>query len=239
MKDYQIKVKPNITTSRRNEENYKSLIANIEFSDETAKTIMITSTVPGEGKSTVSLHLASGYAKSGSKVLLVDCDLRKSHYGEDFRIPRRLRSGVAEILTGKKEFENEIFRTDIPGLDFLYAGRFTHNPIELFQSKRFDRLLESCVDAYDYIIVDVPPIASVIDAAVISKKVDGVVYVIASDEISCRIAKRGLEQLERANANILGTVLNKIKFSNRALYGTYGTNKYYYGAYNSYYGEEE
>lgn len=175
----------------------------------------------------------------GKKVLLMDCDLRRSNYAKDFHIPREERIGVSDVLKKKATLQEVLLKSDIDNLFFLQAGTVPPNPAELLQSPSFQKIITSLKNVFEYIIVDAPPLASVIDAAIISKCTDGVVYVIASDEISCRVIRRGLEQLERAGARILGTVLNRIKFSNRALYGTYGTNKYYYGYYHGYYGEEE
>lgn len=234
-----LNIKNEITSSRKNRENYKSLKANIDFAADDVQVIMVTSSIPGEGKSTVALHLAVEFAESGKNVLLLDCDLRKSRYADDFHIARGNRIGVADMIKEKKFLEKAIFSTDLENLNVVLAGTVPKNPSEMLQTVTFQGLLEVLRKKYDYIIMDIAPIASVIDAAVVAKRVDGVVYVIGSDEISCRVARRGLQQLERAGARILGTVLNKIKYSNRALYGTYGANKYYYGSYSDYYEGKE
>lgn len=224
-----------LSHSRRNQENYKSLRANIEFAGDSPRTILVTSSIPGEGKSFVSCNLANEIAKNGNKVLLLDCDLRKSQHAKNLGVNAKEMSGLTEILKGKESINNCMFSTDVKGLYMIFAGSHPSNPSELLNSERFVKVLDNCKNVFDYIILDSPPIASVIDSAVICKYCDGVVFVIGSDMVSCRIAQRAVKQLQRAGGRVLGCTLNKIRMSNRALYGTYGTNKYYYGSYSGEY----
>lgn len=238
MKDLKLNVDKEITSSRRNTENYKSLRANIDFCSSAPKVIMVTSSIPGEGKSTVSLHLANEIANSGKKTLLLDCDLRKSHLADDFQVSEKDRAGVSDVLVKRISTNDALFATNNPHLYVILNGTIPPNPTELLERKQMGLLIDLLRKVFDYIIVDAPPMASVIDAAIISKWCDGILFVVASDVVSYRIVQRATGQLERAGGNILGMVLNKIKFSNRALYGTYGANKYYYGTYSKYYDEE-
>lgn len=230
-----IEIKKYMSSSSRLKENYKSLRANIDFCKDSPKVILVTSSIPGEGKSTVSLQLSREIALSGKSVLMLDADMRKSKWPELFGISRIDKKGVSDFLAGKMAFSDVVWETEEPNLYFILSGSTPPNPAELLGSEAFRNLLDACRHAFDYVIIDAPPLASVIDAAVICSQCDGVLFVIASDMVSCRIVRRALQQIERAGGSVLGAVLNKIKFSNRALYGTYGTNKYYYSSYSHYY----
>lgn len=230
-----LNIKQYVVSSDRNLENYKSLRVNIEFCSNSPKAILVTSSIPGEGKSTVTLKLAKEIAQSGKSVLLLDVDLRNSRFAELFGISKNERKGVSDFLAQKVTFKDVMKKTDIPNLYIVLSGTMPPNPAELLGSAKFEAFLNVCRDSFDYVIIDSPPLASVIDAAVICRQCDGVIFVIASDMVSCRIIKRALQQIERAGGILLGAVLNKVKFSNRALYGTYGTNKYYYSSYSNYY----
>ena len=210
-----------ISASARVKENYKSLRANIDFCSNAPKVILITSSIPGEGKSTVSLQLANEIAQSGKKVLMLDTDMRKSKWSELFGVSRQDKKGVSDFLAGKIALTDALWQTDEPDLYIMLAGTTPPNPAELLGGDMFKKLLDACAQAFDYVIIDAPPMASVIDAAVICSHCDGVLFVIASDMVSCRIVRRALQQIERAGGTVLGAVLNKIRFSNRALYGTY------------------
>ena len=238
MKEQKLDVLKQIVSSRRNVENFKSLRANIDFCSNAPKVIMVTSSIPGEGKSTVSLHLANEIANNGKKTLLLDCDLRKSHLANDFRVPVENRTGLSDVLVNRISADDALFATNNPYLYVILSGTVPPNPVELLGNSQMGSFIELLKKIFDCIIIDAPPMASVIDAAIISGWCDGTLFVVASDEVSYRVIQRATGQLERAGGKILGVVLNKIKLSNRALYGTYGANKYYYGAYSQYYDEE-
>lgn len=237
MKPEALKISSLINPTRENGENYKSLRANISFAADSPKVILLTSSIPGEGKSAVSLNLASQFAKAGEKVLYIDCDLRKSQYAKKLKLTGDDRKGLADVLKGAESASDQIWTTDVKNLYCILSGSVPENPSELLNSSKFRSFMRACRKTFSYIIVDAPPIGSVIDAAVICKQCDGVLFVIASDMVSRRIAQRAVQQMERAGGNVLGCVLNKIKYSNRALYGTYGTNKYYSGNYHEYYSD--
>lgn len=224
--------------SRRNDENIKSIKANIEFAENSPKTIMVTSSIPSEGKSSVSVSLAKTFAVEGKKVLLVDADIRKSKFAENLNIARKDNIGLTQVLRKEIEAKDAILETDIENLFVLLSGNFTSNPTKLLNNGLFGISLNQYKDEYDYIIIDTAPIGSVIDTALICKYSDGVVFVIGSNMVNKKIVQNSVIQLERAGANIIGCVLNKLRLSNRGLYGTYGTNKYYYSSYNDYYGGE-
>lgn len=217
----------------RSKEAYKTLRTNVEFSGDDIKVIAITSCTPNEGKSSISYELASSFAQGGKKVLLVDADLRKSvlvqrhHRG-------KVRLGLVHYLVGKYSFEDVCCETDIKNLHMVFAGPVPPNPSELLGNKNFKAMVEKAREEYDLVIIDTPPLGSVIDSAVVAKNCDGVMLVIAHGNISYRFAQKVKEQLDKAECHILGCVLNKVNMSKGSRYGYYG--KYYGKYYGEYYG---
>lgn len=216
-------------------ESFKSLRANLEFCGKDYRVIALTSSIPSEGKSTISFQLAYQLALSGKKTLFIDADMRKSMFAEKFAIAKERRQGLSEILAGKFTVDECLHNTTIDNLYILLSGNFPPNPAELLSSSAFPTLVAQLREQYDYVIVDTPPLASVIDSAIIGKECDGVIVVIGSDLVSRRVVSRVCQQLERANCKVLGAVVNKIKISNRTIYGTYGSNWHYYHSYGQYY----
>ena len=222
----------------RAKEAFKTLRTNIEFSGEDMQVIGITSTTPNEGKSSVSFELAVSFAQAGKKTLLIDADLRKSVMKNKYK-RGKIRYGLTNCLVGRKEMEEAICCTDVNGFYMIFSGPVPPNPSELLGNRKFERLIEEARKEYDMIIIDTPPVGSVIDAAVISKKCDGMVVVMESGAISYRFAKKIKEQLEVAEAKVLGVVLNKVDMSGKGYYGKYYGRYYgkYYGKYYGNYGE--
>ena len=207
-------------------ESFKTLRSNIEFSGEDIRTIVFTSCAPSEGKSNTSFYLACAFAESGKSVLLIDADLRRSMMR---RFCRRgqVRYGLVHALVGKSAFDDVRCHTDIPNLDLVFAGPVPPNPSELLGGKRFKEVLSAARREYHYIIVDTPPIGSVIDGAVVAKICDGTVLVVEAGNVSYRFAQKVKEQLEKAGCRIIGCVLNKVPLDRKGTYaGYYGR---YYG----------
>ena len=217
----------------RSQEALKRLRTNVEFSGTNIKTVFFTSTTPGEGKSTVSFELAKSFAQSGKKTLFIDLDLRKSVMRGKCR-GGKVKYGISNYLIGKVDADGVICMTDIPNLFVVFAGPVPPNPSELLNSEKFKRFMDWAKEIFDYIIIDTPPIGSVIDAAIISKQCDGGIIVVKAGKISYRFAQKSKEQLEMAGCKILGCVLNQVKVSSKGYYG-----KYYGKYYGDYYGEEQ
>ena len=216
----------------RSQEAFKTLRTNVEFSGTNVKTVFLTSTTPGEGKSTVSFELAKSFAQAGKKTLFLDLDLRKSVLKGRYR-RGKVKYGFSHYLIGRVEMEDVICLTDVPNLCLVFAGPVPPNTSELLHGERFEQFMDKAKKVFDMIIVDTPPIGSVIDAAIISKNCDGGIVVVKAGNISYRFAKKGIEQLEMAGCKVLGCVLNQVKISSKSYYGKY------YGKYHSdYYGEE-
>lgn len=209
------------------DESYKSLRTNLFFCGEDKKVIAITSCTPNEGKSNVSFNLSVSLAQAGKRVLLIDADLRKSVMIGKIESEGELK-GLSHYLSQQETLSNVVYSTNIPKFHLIYSGAVPPNPAELLGSVHFKQLLSSVRDVYDYIIIDTPPLGSVIDGAVIAEECDGSIMVIESGVISYRFAQEVKEQLERCNCPILGVVLNKVDMKEQRYYGKYGK---YYGKY--------
>lgn len=206
-------------------ESYKSLRTNLFFCGEEKKTIAVTSCTPNEGKSTVSLNLAMSLADSGKKVLFIDADLRKSVLIGRTEVEEEIK-GLSHFLSYQAAVDEVIFATNIPRFHIIYAGAVPPNPAELLGGTYFKQLLTAVRKLYDYVIIDTPPLGSVIDGAVIADECDGSVLVIESGAISYRFAREVKEQLEKCNSPILGVILNKVDMNKQEYYGKY-YGKYY------------
>ncbi|HBF14551.1 MAG TPA: tyrosine protein kinase [Clostridiales bacterium] len=207
-------------------EAFNTLRTNILFSGRDVKTILITSSVAGEGKSTIAFETAVGLARTGKKVLLIDADLRKSAYASRYTKETGL-TGLSQYLSGQLELDGVLFATQIPTLNVIFSGPFPPNPTELVGSSAFGELLNAEREHYDYILIDTPPLGLVIDAAVMATACDGAVLVVGAGTVSYHTAQRVTEQLKKSGCRILGAVLNR----NRR--GKHSKSKYY----TSYYGK--
>ncbi|MBP3490989.1 CpsD/CapB family tyrosine-protein kinase, partial [bacterium] len=208
-------------------EAFKALRTNLLFCGSEYKTIVITSCVKNEGKSTVSIELAKSLSLAEKKVLLVDADLRKSVYASTYTINENQVLGLSEYLSGQVEYESVIYKTQYENLDLIFAGAVPPNPVELLSSKKFEALIKEKREEYDYVIVDAAPLGAVIDAAAIASFCDGAIMVISANEIKCRMAQDVKEQLERSDCKVLGAILNKIPLKAGSYYNNY--YKKYYG----------
>lgn len=216
-------------------EAYKSLRTNVQFCGEDKKVLVLTSCTPDEGKSTVTLQLAISLAEANRKVLIVDADLRKSAMMGNFEVEREVK-GFTHYLSGQAALGEVIYPTDKNNLDVIFAGPIPPNPAELLGDKPFKQMVKKCREIYDYVIIDTPPLGSVIDGAVVAGECDGAVIVIEADVISYRFVQEIKEQLEKSGCPILGTILNKVDMRQQKYYGRYYGRKYgrYYGKYYSY-----
>lgn len=189
-------------------EAYKSLRTNLEFLSATSncKTILITSSVPEEGKSNVAINLAITLAASNKRVVLVDCDMRKS------AISRYLRShsGLTNVITTKdvSKLPDALLRLKDNGITVLPVGTIPPNPAELLSTPIVERIFTALQQTYDYVIVDTPPVSVVTDAAVLSRVSDGVLLVVRPGVTTIQGAQLSKKNLEAVDAHILGVVMN-------------------------------
>lgn len=208
-------------------EAFNSLRTNLQFCGADLKTILFTSCGPNEGKSTVTFELARSVAENGKKVILVDADLRKSVMLSRYKAQAMQKrvGGLSHYLSGQAEISDIICNTNVPDFDVILTGPLSPNPTELLSGKRFTDLMELLRVTYDMVIIDSPPLGSVIDAAVIAPHCDGAVMVIESNVTSHRMAVNVKKQLEMADCKILGAVLNKVKVEKSKYYKYYGEYK--------------
>lgn len=203
----------------RANEAYKTLRTNIEFSGEDNKVIVFTSCTPGEGKSTVSLSLAASLAETGKKVLFIDADLRKSVLAQRHKLAVK---GLSHFLSGQADINGIIYKNQKTDLFVMFAGVIPPNPAELLGQSRFESLLNISRKLYDYVIVDTPPLGSVIDSAIIARRCDAAVLVIAANTISHKFAATVKGQLEKSDCPIIGVVLNKVDTKQNGYLKYYG-----------------
>ncbi|MGM1050382.1 MAG: CpsD/CapB family tyrosine-protein kinase [Bacillota bacterium] len=191
-------------------EEYRLLRTKIPFSskDIELKTIMVTSSQTGEGKSTTISNLAVTYAQEGKKVLLIDADLRKPSLHRIFS--QLNHQGLSTLLAGQSSVEEAIRKTSISQLSLLPSGPISVNPSELIDSLAMLELLEQMKEQYDVILMDTPSVLDVTDSVIVSALCDGVIMVVAAGKVKKEKLKKAQEQLEHVNARILGIVINRV-----------------------------
>ena len=208
------------------EEAIKTLRTNLQFSGKHNKVVLLTSVHSNEGKSDVSFNLAVELGKAGKKVLLIDADIRKSVYKSRYDI-REETQGLSEYLSGQVEqIDQVVCKTNYENLYIILAGAYAPNPTEMLGDEQFGQLLKAARQVFEYVIVDTPPLGTVVDAAVIGQYCDGAMLVIESDSNSYRACQKVKSQLERSGCKILGAVLNKVSSKGRNSF-QYRYDKYY------------
>jgi capsular exopolysaccharide synthesis family protein len=195
--------------------------------DNPHKVLVVTSSIPGEGKSSVAANLASAMAQM-ERVLLIDADMRRPTVAKNFAFPVGT-PGLANLVAGTARLEDCIQSMD-DNFDVIPAGTVPPNPLELLSSQRFAKALEVLESRYDRIVIDSPPTQAVSDALVLSTHANAVIYVIKSESTAIPLAKRGIGQLLQNNAPVTGVVLNQVDIAKAKKQG------YSYGGYYDYYG---
>ncbi|AMQ07896.1 CpsD/CapB family tyrosine-protein kinase [Sporosarcina psychrophila] len=207
-------------------EQFRTVRTNINFSmpDKDLKTLLFTSSTPGEGKSTSASNVAIVFAEEGKKVLLVDADMRKPTMHYTFH--KTNSTGLSNLLTRKWELKDVVIETEIEGLHIVTSGPIPPNPAELLGSKTMDSLIEEFIAGYDIVVFDAPPLLSVADAQILSNKCDGTILVISSGTAEKDSVIKAKEALVSSKANILGTLLNNFVLEKEHhYYQYYGTGE--------------
>jgi tyrosine-protein kinase Etk/Wzc len=216
-------------------EAYRSLRTNLTFAnpDHPPRTIVVTSALPQDGKTTSAANLCITLAQQGIKTLLVDADLRRGVLNNVFDTPRE--PGLITILAGKCGIADAIRTIDLGAsgtLDFLPSGGYPPNPAEILGSQRMRSLIEALEERYDLVIIDTAPLTVVTDAAVLGTKADGVLLVARANSTEKGALTYSVEQLRNVRATILGSVINDVDFRRDSrYYSTYGKYGYYYHYY--------
>jgi capsular exopolysaccharide synthesis family protein len=209
-------------------ERFRVLRSNVQFTqvDRPHSTMLVTSTVPQEGKSYTASNLAAAMALDGRRVILVDADLHRPRQHGVFKVP--VQPGLTNVLVGQAQLKDCLHETGIEGFRVLTAGVLPPNPVELLNSPSMESVLELLKSEADLVIFDSPPVLATADAQVLASKVDGVLYVMQLGSVPKSAVARSFELLEQARANILGIALNKI-----------GGETNFSGYYSGYYGAPE
>ncbi len=216
-------------------EALRELRTNIGFCGDDIKTILFTSALPNEGKSTVVVDIARSLDEAGKRVLIIDSDMRKSV------LVGRLRAkaeggetikGLSLFLSGQCRLEEVLYKTQLNKMYMIFSGPRVLNPTELLEKKYFSTLVQAVREKFDYVLIDCAPLGAAIDAAVVARECDGAVIVAAQGTATSKMLLNVKRQLENAGVSILGAVLNKVDMKKANYYG-----KYYGGYYGKYYGK--
>lgn len=199
-------------------EAFRALRTNITFSSvgHECKKLVITSSLKGEGKSTIVSNLAVVYAQENKKVLVIDADLRNPTLHQ--RFVRSNIHGLTNILANELKPRDVILATDIPNLSLLTTGPIPPNPSELLASEKMKALLEQLSDEYDLILIDSPPTLPFTDSQILSTICDGVLFVIQHGKTKRQLAKKAILNLEHVHARVLGVILNEKPMKKKQAY---------------------
>ena len=189
-------------------ESFKSLRTNLNFIAATEKlnTFILTSAIPGEGKSNTAINLAITLAEDSKSVVVVDCDLRKPSLNRYLKLGRNFK-GVTDILTGNATVEDALIQFEDLGIHVLTAGAVPPNPSEMLSAEPMQKLVEDLKAAFDYVILDTPPVSVVTDAAILGRYADGALLCVRSDYAPKETVQLAKERLTAVGVRILGVVL--------------------------------
>lgn len=206
-------------------EAYRILRTKLKYSgvDTDIKTIVITAAEASEGKSTISGNLAATLSDNGSRVVIVDCDLRKPSMHKRFNVTNS--NGLTDYLVGEKEFRDVVKVID-ENLHFISAGEIPPNPAEIIGSRKLESFVKLLKLNYDYVIIDTPPIMAVTDSRILAAKADATLMVVRSGKTKANVIHRAYEELIKVGANVIGSIINDLDTDRK--------DTYYY-----YYEEEE
>ncbi len=188
-------------------EAYRSLRTSIQYSgiDTELKSLVVTSSIPGEGKSTVAANLAKSFSEMNKKVLLIDADLRKPTIHKKLQLSNQV--GLSDLIVQKLS-PSEVIQKVEDQFDVLTAGKIPPNPAELVGSEKMSQLLSYLKETYDYIIIDTPPVLSVTDPQLLALKADGTLMVIREGKARQKLILNAYKELKKLNINVIGSILN-------------------------------
>jgi succinoglycan biosynthesis transport protein ExoP len=192
-------------------EDYRSIRTSIllSFADNPPRSILVTSALPKEGKSVTVANLAVAFAQLGERVLVVDSDLRRPRLHQIFQISKN--EGLSNYLTGNLAMKDAIQKTDVENIFLLPSGPIPPNPSELLNSKKMTHLMDETREGFDYIFFDTPPVLAVIDPLIVSSITDATMFVIKAGKTARKPFLNAVDELHKANANILGVLFNELR----------------------------
>lgn len=213
---------PNILNNPKSAyaEAFRTIKTNIKYSsaDKDKKVILVTSTQPGEGKSTVSVDLGTSLSQDNKKVIVVDADLRKPTVHKRFEVSGMC--GLTDVLVGEVPLEKAVIQIN-ESLNVLVAGQIPPNPAELLASKGMEKLLEQLKQQYDYIILDGNPICLIADSQILASKADGVILVARCEKTKKEELVNAKKLVEQVDGQVIGVVLNRVKDRSKKYYYYY------------------
>lgn len=197
--------------------------------DQQRRVLLVTSSVPGEGKTTFSVNLALAHAHT-KKTLLIDADLRRPAVGKAFGL-EPAAVGLSDLVSGQAKLADCLHRIKDTGLVYLPSGPIPPNPLELLHSEKFHQTFDMLVSHFDIVVIDSPPVELVSDALVLAGRATGVIFVVKAMSTPYQLARKAVQRIRRANGTILGVVLNALDFKKaERYYGEYsGYSRYGYG----------
>lgn len=219
------------------EEALNRLRINLNFCGDRFKKIIITSSTPSEGKSTITTNLWRMLAASGKRVILVDADIRKSMMRSRYKITSKERDyqGLSHYLAGNASLMDVIYSTNLNDAYLLPTSHTVFNPTILLQSERFPQMLDALAEKFDYVLVDTPPLTNVADGDLIASHCDGAILVVRGGVTPRNLIASSLKQLDRAGCELMGVVLNRVEEKDNPHYYKYTK----YGYYSKYYGDKK
>ncbi len=201
-------------------EAYKSIRTSLKYSsiDKAIKTIVVTSSIPGEGKSTIAGNLALCLSESGNKVLIIDCDLRRPSLHRKFKVSNI--KGLTDALIDRDNTIDSIQEYSYR-LSIMPAGTIPPNPSEILGSKTFEKFIKDIGQNYDYIILDTPPLLAVTDAKLLAGKADATILVVRYGKTKEKLVSSSYKELTKINAKVIGSILNMCDTKGRDSYYNY------------------
>ena len=212
-------IKPNSVVA----EQFRTIRTNIQFSmiDRDLKTIILTSSGPWEGKSTIAANIATVFADQGKRIILVDADMRKPTLFRTFNTSNN--TGLSTLIASRETtIQDVVQQLDEVGFDLITSGPIPPNPSELLNSNRMNEIIGLLEEQYDLVLFDMPPVVSVTDAQIMATKTDGVVFVVRRGVAHTDDVKHAKELLDMVQANVLGVVFNGAEKKTDRSYSYYG-----------------
>lgn len=208
-------------------EAYRILRTNIEYSSSInpIKTVLVTSSIAGEGKSTTVMNLGKIFAMGGTKTLIIDLDLRKPVINKVMEISEK--NGISSYFAGKKALDDVVMSTKFENLYALVCEKLPLNPAEMLSSKKMSEMLDELKEKFDLIIIDSPPAAILADASIISRMVDKTILVVSAGNVTYSDVEASKTNLIKAGADILGIIMNNVTKKSRG-YKYYDDDYYHY-----------
>jgi len=213
-------------------ENLRKIQSAAHFSnaENSPKVMMVTSTLMGEGKSTVSISISHVAAQAGLKVLLIDADMRRPTMAEYIKL--EFKHSLADVLAGKVAFEKAIYHENVSGMDLMFSRPNTNNSNELLNGERMDALLKRARKTYDLIIIDTPPVSALVDTTTLARKVDTTVFVLRWGDTAKGMVDDAVAHMKNQNFPVAGVVLNQVDMDQAPTYGFAGEYKRYSAYYH-------